>query len=83
MTDLSSPLEFAHGPAWRNRLALAPLTNMQSNADGSLHDDEYRWLVRRAEGGFAMVMTCAAHVSRAGQAFEGNSASGTTGICPA
>ncbi|CAJ1587444.1 NADH:flavin oxidoreductase [[Mycobacterium] wendilense] len=71
MTDLSSPLEFAHGPAWRNRLALAPLTNMQSNADGSLHDDEYRWLVRRAEGGFAMVMTCAAHVSRAGQAFEG------------
>ncbi len=71
MTDLSAPLDFARGPAWRNRLALAPLTNMQSNDDGSLHDDEYRWLVRRAEGGFAMVMTCAAHVSPAGQAFDG------------
>lgn len=76
MTDLSAPLQFAHGPAWRNRLALAPLTNMQSNADGTLHDDEYRWLVRRAEGGFAMVMTCAAHVSRAGQSFPGQ-----LGIC--
>lgn len=71
MTDLSTPLHFAHGPAWSNRLALAPLTNMQSNADGSLHADEYEWLVRRAEGGFAMVMTCAAHVSQAGQAFAG------------
>ncbi|EHI11284.1 NADH:flavin oxidoreductase/NADH oxidase [Mycolicibacterium thermoresistibile ATCC 19527] len=71
MTDLSAPLRFAHGPTWRNRLALAPLTNMQSNADGTLHDDEHHWLVRRAEGGFAMVMTCAAHVSQAGQAFPG------------
>lgn len=52
-------------------MALAPLTNMQSNADGTLHEDEYQFLVRRAQGEFAMVMTCAAHVSRAGQAFPG------------
>jgi 2,4-dienoyl-CoA reductase-like NADH-dependent reductase (Old Yellow Enzyme family) len=76
MTDLSAPLHFERGPAWHNRLALAPLTNMQSNADGSLHDDEYQWLVRRAHGGFAMVMTCAAHVSRDGQAFDGQ-----LGVC--
>ncbi|MFW0793992.1 NADH:flavin oxidoreductase [Gordonia sp. CPCC 205515] len=71
MTELSSPLTFTHGPAWANRLALAPLTNLQSNPDGTLHDDEYHWLVRRAEGGFAMVMTCAAFVSQAGLSFPG------------
>ncbi len=71
MTALSDPLTFAHGPAWANRFALAPLTNWQSNDDGTLHDDEYHWLVRRAEGGFGLTMTCAAHVSQGGQAFPG------------
>jgi 2,4-dienoyl-CoA reductase-like NADH-dependent reductase (Old Yellow Enzyme family) len=69
--DLASRLELGHGPAWSNRIALAPLTNMQSNPDGTLHDHEYKWLVRRGEGGFGMVMTGAAHVSVAGQAFPG------------
>ncbi|ROO87896.1 2,4-dienoyl-CoA reductase-like NADH-dependent reductase (Old Yellow Enzyme family) [Actinocorallia herbida] len=68
---LSSPLAFAHGPEWANRFAVAPLTTMQSHRDGTLSEDEYTWLVRRAEGGFGMVMTCSAHVSRAGQAFPG------------
>jgi 2,4-dienoyl-CoA reductase-like NADH-dependent reductase (Old Yellow Enzyme family) len=71
VTTLADALTFQHGPAWFNRLALAPLTNWQSNDDGSLHDDEYQWLVRRAEGGFGMTMTCAAHVSQGGQAFPG------------
>ncbi|ASR03061.1 NADH:flavin oxidoreductase [Gordonia rubripertincta] len=76
MTALADALTFRHGPDWQNRIALAPLTNMQSNDDGTLHDDEYRWLTRRAEGGFGMVMTCAAHVSQAGMAFPGQ-----LGIC--
>ncbi|MGV9670863.1 NADH:flavin oxidoreductase [Gordonia sp. NPDC003504] len=76
MQYLGSPLELAHGRPWRNRVALAPLTNLQSNADGTLSDDEYRWLVRRAEGGFGLVMTCAAHVSPEGQTFPGQ-----LGIC--
>lgn len=71
MTDLGSPLTFTHGPSWNNRVGLAPLTNLQSNDDGTLSDDEFRWLVRRADGGFAMVMTCAAYVSRDGQSFPG------------
>lgn len=65
------PLGFRNGPAWPNRLAVAPLTNRQSNDDGTLHEDELRWLRRRAVGGFGMVMTCAAHVAPAGQAFAG------------
>lgn len=55
----------------KNRLALAPLTNMQSREDGRLSDDEYRWLTMRAEGGFGLTMTCAAHVQATGKGFSG------------
>ena len=55
----------------RNRLALAPLTNCQSHEDGTLSDDELRWLVLRAEGGFGLTMTCAAHVQAVGKGFPG------------
>lgn len=68
---LSDSLTFARGKPMKNRLLLAPLTNLQSHADGTLSDDEFNWLVRRAEGGFAMSMTCAAHVQRGGQGFPG------------
>lgn len=69
--NVFSPLELTRGPAWKNRLALAPLTNSQSAADGVLSDDEYTWLVKRAEGGFGLTMTCACHVQRIGNAFPG------------
>ena len=62
---------FAHGPATPNRFMLAPLTNQQSHADGTLSDDEYRWLVMRAEGGFGITTTCASHVQSEGQGFAG------------
>ena len=68
---LFQPLSFAHGPAMRNRFALAPLTNLQSHPDGRLSEDEFRWLTLRAKGGFGMTMTCAAHVQRQGQGFPG------------
>ena len=68
---LSDPLPLRHGPAWANRIELAPLTNWQSHADGTLGDDEYRWLTMRAGGGFGMTMTCAAHVQARGQGFPG------------
>ena len=55
----------------KNRFMLAPLTNSQSGVDGVLSDDEYHWLVKRAEGGFGLTMTCAAHVQRVGQGFPG------------
>jgi len=64
-------VEFAHGPAMSNRFMLAPLTNQQSNPDGTLSDEEYAWLTYRAEGGFGLTMTCASHVQRIGQGFPG------------
>ena len=71
LCDVLTPLEFRRGPSWANRFALSPLTNLQSNPDGRLSDDEYAWLVKRAQGGFGLVMTCASHVQRQGQGFPG------------
>ena len=68
---LSEPLALARGPALRNRILLAPLTNWQSHADGTLGEDEYHWLMMRAQGGFGLTMTCAAHVQASGQGFPG------------
>ncbi len=71
MTDLFEPMAFMRGPAMKNRFMLAPLTNTQSHADGVLSEDEARWLTMRAEGGFGLTMTCAAHVQAVGQGFPG------------
>ena len=48
-----------------------PLTNKQSHADATVSDDERRWLVARAHGGSALVMTCATYVASEGQAWHG------------
>ena len=55
----------------KNRFMLAPLTNLQSHIDGVLSNEEYKWLTMRAEGGFGLTMTCAAHVQAIGQGFPG------------
>jgi 2,4-dienoyl-CoA reductase-like NADH-dependent reductase (Old Yellow Enzyme family) len=71
MKSLFEPLVFRTGLVAPNRVVLAPMTNKQSHLDGSLGDDELRWLVSRAAGGFGTVMTCAAHVARDGQGWAG------------
>lgn len=55
----------------RNRTVLAAMTNKQSHADGSLSDDEVRWLEARAKGGFGIITTAATHVHEHGQGWEG------------
>lgn len=71
MVDPFAALEMNHGPDWPNRLMLAPLTNLQSHDDGTLSDDEHRWLTKRGEGGFGLTMTCASHVQAEGIGFTG------------
>ena len=71
MTTLLDPMSFPRGPGMKNRFMLAPLTNSQSHPDGVLSDEEYRWLTMRAQGGFGLTMTCAAHVQAIGQGFPG------------
>ncbi|MGE0232510.1 MAG: NADH:flavin oxidoreductase [Flavobacteriaceae bacterium] len=68
---LFQPLQFARGPQMKNRFMLAPMTNTQSQPDGRLGEDEYRWLTMRAKGGFGYTLTCAAHVQANGQGFPG------------
>ena len=62
-------ITFKCGKAMTNKFMLAPLTNSQSNEDGSLSEEEFNWLTLRAKGGFGLVMTCASHVQRVGQGF--------------
>ena len=71
MPTLFEPLTLGTGHTLKNRFMLAPLTNLQSGLDGRLSDDEYRWLSRRAAGGFGLTMTCAAHVQKDGIGFAG------------
>jgi len=71
MASLFDPLTFRTGLAAPNRIVLAPMTNRQSHEDGSLGEDELRWLCSRADGGFGVVMTCAAHVAKDGQGWPG------------
>lgn len=71
MSTLFDSVTFAHGPAMQNRFMLAPLTNTQSNEDGTVSEAERRWLTMRAEGGFGLTMTAASHVQKAGQGFPG------------
>ncbi|MBS0385840.1 MAG: NADH:flavin oxidoreductase [Proteobacteria bacterium] len=71
MTSLFDPLAFKSGATLKSRFVLSPLTNLQSHPDGVLSDDEYRWLTMRAEGGFALTMTCAASVQESGVGFPG------------
>lgn len=71
MKDAFAALAFPCGRTMPNRYALAPLTNCQSHVDGTLSDEEFHWLTLRAQGGFGLTMTCAAHVQAAGQGFPG------------
>jgi 2,4-dienoyl-CoA reductase-like NADH-dependent reductase (Old Yellow Enzyme family) len=71
MSSLHDHLTLKSGATLKNRFLLSPLTNLQSHPDGVLSDDEYRWLTKRAEGGFALTMTCAASVQESGVGFPG------------
>lgn len=68
---LHQPLTLRSGAVVPNRIALAPMTNGQSLADGTLGDDELAWLARCADGGFGMIETCAAYVGLDGKAWDG------------
>lgn len=68
---LFEPFTLRCGAVLPNRIALAPLTNLQSHADGLLADAELEFLARRADGGFGLISTCAAYVARDGKAWDG------------
>lgn len=68
---IHSRARFANGLQSANRVALAPMTNRSSNTDGTLSDAEYSWLMRRASGGFGIVISCGMYVHQEGQSWPG------------
>lgn len=68
---LKAQVLFSSGHTMKNPFFLAPLTNRQSNEDGTLSQEEFKWLTMRAKGQFGMVMTCASHVQKNGKGFPG------------
>lgn len=71
MSKFLTSFTFKKGQKMKNRLAVAPMTNMQSLQDGALGHDEFAWLSALAKGQFGLVFTCASHVSKAAQAWAG------------
>lgn len=69
--SLYDPIELPCGLVVPGRVALAPLTNLQSEADGCLSAAELEWLRRRAAGGFSWLSTCATYVCDEGKAWPG------------
>lgn len=55
----------------KNRAVLSAMTNKQSLPDGTISEQEIAWLTHRARGGFGIITTAAAHVSKHGQGWEG------------
>ena len=71
MPSMDESWELRNGLVIPNRSVLAAMTNKQSHSDGTLSDEEMRFLVRRAEGGFGLITTAASHVQESGQGWEG------------
>jgi 2,4-dienoyl-CoA reductase-like NADH-dependent reductase (Old Yellow Enzyme family) len=66
-----NPITLPCGLEFASPVAFAPLTNVQSHADGTLSDVEFHWLLMRAQGGFEWLSTCATYVSDGGKAWDG------------
>lgn len=70
MPDLNKPIAIG-GTTVKNRIAMAPMTNKQSDPDGTLFGAEIDWLVRRAHGGFGMVITGGYAIAPEGRIWHG------------
>ena len=55
----------------QNRTVLAAMTNKQSYENGIVSDDEIKWLLERAKGGFGIITTAATNISKEGKAWDG------------
>ncbi|MED7788163.1 NADH:flavin oxidoreductase [Francisella sp. 19X1-34] len=73
MHRISSPY-FKDKLIAKNRLVASAMTTMQSCSDGFVSEKEYLWLEKMAQGGFGTIITCASHVSKTGQSWEGQMA---------
>ncbi|MEV0029575.1 alpha-hydroxy-acid oxidizing protein [Nocardia sp. NPDC050793] len=71
-----APLRLESGAILRNRFVLAPMTTNASNPDGSVTDDELRYLTRRGAAEFGAAITSCAYVHEDGRSWQGIGATG-------
>lgn len=69
VSNLFKPLTMLHGPAFRNCFMFAPLTNQQSEFDGTASQYDQFWMQQLAQSGYALIQTCATTVEAGGIAF--------------
>lgn len=69
MERLFTPLQLNQKVTLKNRLAVAPMTTQQSNADGTISEKEMDWLERLSLDGYGLVISCAAAISKTSIAF--------------
>lgn len=62
--------KFKNGIEINNRIVMAPMTHYSSNSDGTLNNDELKYIERRSNGP-GMIVTACAYVSKNGKGFEG------------
>ena len=82
MNTLFSTLKLTSIHTLINRLAVAPMTTSQSNPDGTLSEDEIKWLERLASDNYGLVITCAAAISKKSIAFHNQLSVGTDDLLP-
>jgi 2,4-dienoyl-CoA reductase-like NADH-dependent reductase (Old Yellow Enzyme family) len=70
MEKLFTSLQLNQKVTLKNRLAVAPMTTQQSNADGTISEQEIDWLERLSLDGYGLVISCAAAISKTSIAFH-------------
>ncbi|KWX69340.1 NADH-dependent flavin oxidoreductase [Paenibacillus riograndensis] len=69
-SPLLEPFRFASSISLKNRVVMAPMTNLSSNEDGTVSGPEIDYYIRRSKGA-GMVITACVYVSRGGKGFAG------------
>jgi len=70
MNKVFTPFRLNKKYELKNRLAVAPMTTSQSNHDGTVGKDEIDWLERLSADNYALIISCAAAISKESIAFE-------------
>jgi 2,4-dienoyl-CoA reductase-like NADH-dependent reductase (Old Yellow Enzyme family) len=70
LDPLLQPFTFANGLTLRNRVVMAPMTTLSSNADETVSDQELAYYRARV-GGVGLVLTACTHVQANGAGFTG------------
>lgn len=63
MDNIFTPYNLTNNCTLKNRLILAPMTNSQSNSDGSVSEADLAWYERIAKDNIGMIISAAASIS--------------------